>query len=114
MEDKNFVNLVVQSSEVTCTLNPNQLETRREEILKNLVKNIKSKKFDKNGYSLDFPYHSDLAHNILDFILKEQQCCSFFKFQVNFDIKSNQINLQIRSETVDSNAIKNVVEALLT
>jgi len=114
MDDPHFVNLILQPSDVSCTLNMNQLETRRSEILNNLFKNILSKQFDEQGYSLYFPYTNKLAHNMLDFILKEQQCCSFFKFLLSFDNKLNQINLRITSDSVSLDVIKNVVEALFS
>lgn len=114
MEDQHYINLILQPNDVSCSLNTNELEIRRMEIIHNLTQNILSKQEDKTGYSIEFPYTSEIAHDLLDFIMKEQQCCSFFQFQVNFNKKMDRIILNISSETVDQDAITNIVDALLS
>jgi hypothetical protein len=80
---------------VACTLLPDQLNTRRAELLPGLAARAKSCARIADGYQLKFEATGDVLHAIASVIAAERLCCRFLGFQVTVEPDDGPIRLDV-------------------
>jgi len=71
-------------------------EFEHKKILKEKVFSKASyKESKKNGFTYFFNYDAILLKDVLEFVLKEKECCSFFKFDISILPYDHGMALQI-------------------
>ena len=67
---------------IACTLRPEDLNTRRAELLPGLVARATAREPLPSGYRFTFAAESDTLAQIVRAIDAERQCCRFLEFQL--------------------------------
>lgn len=68
---------------VQCSLIPEDLSTRKEELKKTIFSKVEKRKEDSNGVIFYFNDEPNLLESVLEHMMIERQCCPFFKFDVS-------------------------------
>jgi len=103
---------VLDDNETSCKLQDPQLPSR-EDLLKTIITQMHSYRKDQDTYILTFTYDQSLAHSLLDFILKEQECCEFFDFTLDFHRKPSSITLKISSKSLNAQQLADIIEPMI-
>ncbi len=69
----------------TCTLTSQELAARKSLLQEQIFPFVQSIEELPNGFQLHFKDHEKMASKIVEFMLLEKECCSFFGFQ--FEIR---------------------------
>ena len=70
---------------VVCTLGPETLKIRRENLLADLVQKVDSHEPLPDGYRLRFAVSEDVLSLITRTIDAERRCCRFLRFQLTVE-----------------------------
>ncbi|HEY7500229.1 MAG TPA: hypothetical protein VH740_17030 [Vicinamibacterales bacterium] len=65
---------------IACTLTPEQVSGRRDELLPGLLARARNVEMLPNGCRVTFAASTDLLRAIADTIDRERQCCQFLQF----------------------------------
>jgi len=68
---------------VQCSLIPEDLNIRKEELKKSILSKVVKRKEVSNGIIFYFNNEPNLLESVLEHIIIERQCCPFFKFDVS-------------------------------
>ena len=81
---------------IACNLTgTGQMEQRQKEIM-GMLKAVQQVQELEDGYAFSFPASSQLASELLSFILSERECCPFFTFELIFEPAEGPIWLRLR------------------
>lgn len=80
---------------LACTLSPEQLASRRKDLLPGLF--AKADKVDDlpNGFRLHFAYRTGLLAELARVIEQERTCCGFLRFQVTVEPNDGPIAFEV-------------------
>jgi hypothetical protein len=70
---------------VVCTLGPETLKIRRENLLADLLQRVESHEALPDGYRLRFAVAGDVLTLIARTIDAERRCCQFLRFQLTVE-----------------------------
>ena len=82
-------------SPVVCTLSPDELRHRRDELLPGLLKRAGPVMDLENGLCFHFAACPGLLGELASIIEQEQDCCSFLRFQISIEPGAGEITLEI-------------------
>jgi hypothetical protein len=68
---------------IACTLAPDALRLRREELLPGLVRRAETRELLATGVRLQFASSADVLGDIVRMIDAERQCCRFLRFELS-------------------------------
>ncbi len=68
---------------VQCSLIPEDLNIRKEELKKTIFSKVEKRKEDSNGIIFYFNDEPNLLESVLEHMMIERLCCPFFKFDVS-------------------------------
>ena len=84
------------AKELVCKLTSLELAERKEFLRDEIIENANSIKELSNGYEVAFDHDDEMAKRLLEFVLLENECCSFFNFQLTFKSYKRGMVLKIR------------------
>ena len=70
-----------------CALPEEEYRARRADVLTGLARKITAVDELDDGYRLRFPYTASLIEELAKFIIRERECCGFFRFTL--EVESN-------------------------
>ena len=85
----------MRSTEPACTLSPEELTARREQLLPGLFKRADKVSDLPNGLRLDFTAKPGLLSDIARIIEQEQDCCSFLRFVLTIEPGGGAVTFEI-------------------
>jgi hypothetical protein len=80
---------------IACTLTEQELRVRQEEVTP-LFGHVTAVRELPDGFAFAFPPDPGRAHDVLDLILAERDCCAFFTFDLTFPTPHDAIWLSLR------------------
>ena len=80
---------------VVCTLSPDTLKIRRENLLGDLLKRVDSHEPLPDGYRLRFAVSSEVLTLVTRTIDAERQCCRFLRFQLTVEPDGGPVVLNL-------------------
>lgn len=80
---------------VVCTLGPETLKIRRENLLADLVQRVASHEPLPDGYRLRFVVSEDVLSLITRTIDAERRCCRFLRFQLTVEPAEGPVLLDL-------------------
>ena len=80
---------------VVCTLGPETLKIRRENLLAELVQKVASHEALPDGYRLRFAVSEDVLSLITRTIDAERRCCRFLRFQLTVEPADGPVLLDL-------------------
>ena len=80
---------------IACTLTPDQLSARRDELLPGLVNQADAISDLEHGVTLSFAASSEVLRQITQMIDAERQCCRFFRFQLTIEPAGGPMRLDV-------------------
>jgi hypothetical protein len=80
---------------VACTLNPAALQTRREGLLNELVRQAEHREERPDGYRLRFAPSGDVLTLIARVIGAERLCCRFLRFRLTVEPDEGPVHLEL-------------------
>ena len=80
---------------VVCTLGPETLKIRRENLLADLLHRVDSHEPLPDGYRLRFAVSGDVLSLITRTIDAERRCCRFLRFQVTVEPADGPVVLEL-------------------
>lgn len=80
---------------IVCTLTPNDLQRRREQLLPGLVQRAEACDVLENGVRLRYAPSSEVLADIVKMIDAERQCCRFLRFEMNVAPDLGPISLEV-------------------
>jgi hypothetical protein len=83
------------SSELTCSLTPDQLDAQREQLLPGLFKKAERVEEITDGLRFMFAHKSGLVSELAAVIEKERVCCSFLSFRLITEKGEGPITLEV-------------------
>jgi hypothetical protein len=83
------------SSNVSCSLTPEQLAVRRQELIPGLFKRATRVSDIPNGIRFHFASHAGLLLDLARIIEQEQDCCSFLRFELTTEPSAGPITLDV-------------------
>jgi hypothetical protein len=84
-----------QTIVLSCKLPTPELRKRKTEVLTSLKSKMTGRAELDNGFQYSFAGSDEILEEILQFIITERACCSFFTFQVLVNDEDSPIALQI-------------------
>jgi hypothetical protein len=79
------------SSPVRCALTPEQLDSRRDQLLPRLIERAKEVTEVKNGVRLQFDNSVGLLAELAKVVDQERSCCSFLRFQITTEPENGPV-----------------------
>jgi len=110
---ENEVQPLLAIDKVSCTINSEAVEDRKE-LLDTIIQRMLNHQIVDETHQLKFDYEEQTAHLLLDFILMEQQCCSFFDFDLKFRVDQNYLEFDISSKKVGQKRLNELVEMMIS
>lgn len=100
-------NVILPKSGFQCTIGNEEVTSRKELVSKFMVPRTISREKQSSEHVWTYPYTSENAQMLLDFITAEQNCCNFFVFNLEFTKAEEVIKLKISTidEAVNLDAI---------
>jgi hypothetical protein len=83
------------SSDVSCSLTPEQLASRRQELIPGLFKRATQVTDIPNGIRFSFSSHAGLLIDLARIIEQEQDCCSFLRFELTTEPSAGPITFDV-------------------
>ena len=80
---------------VVCTLGPETLKIRRENLLADLLQQVDSHQPLPDGYRLRFAVSEDVLSLITQTIDAERRCCRFMRFQLTVEPADGPVVLDL-------------------
>ena len=80
---------------IACTLNPATLKTRREGLLRSLVRQAEHREERTDGYRLRFAPSKETLTLIAGVISAERLCCRFLRFTLTVDPDEGPLYLNL-------------------
>ena len=80
---------------IVCTLNPNDLRRRRDELLPGLIRRAEVCEQIEDGLRLRYQPSSELLADIVRMIDAERQCCRFLRFALSVAPDLGPISLEV-------------------
>jgi hypothetical protein len=80
---------------VVCTLGPETLKIRRENLLADLLERVESHEPLPDGYRLRFAVSEDVLSLITRTIDAERRCCRFLRFQLTVEPADGPVLLDL-------------------
>jgi hypothetical protein len=80
---------------IACELNPRELETRRDGLLRDLIMMARASTDLDNGVRLHFPPSADCLKTIAEVVEAERRCCHFLKFVITVEPADGDISLEL-------------------
>src|SRR5262245_35462256 len=80
---------------VVCTLGPETLKIRRENLLADLLQRVESHEPLPDGYRLHFAVSSEVLTLITRTIDAERQCCRFLRFELTVEPDGGPVVLNL-------------------
>jgi hypothetical protein len=80
---------------VACTLDPATLQTRREGLLNQLVRQADHREEQTDGYRLRFVPSADVVALIARVINAERLCCRFLQFRLTVEPDEGPMHLEL-------------------
>ena len=83
-------------------------------LLQKVSSAIISQEFDNSTFTLEFAYTADTSHLVLDFVVKEQVCCPFFDFDLQFRKNPDTLKLKITSAELSRDEFSQIIRKFIT
>jgi hypothetical protein len=80
---------------IVCTLDPRDLQKRRDELLPGLLRRAETHEIHETGVRVRFPASAEILADIFRVIEAERQCCRFLRFHVTVEPDLGPIFLDI-------------------
>jgi hypothetical protein len=80
---------------IACTLQPGEIQARRDELLPGLARQAESVQEVAGGYRLRFDASGDTLTAITRMIDAERQCCRFLQFRLTVDADGGPLWLEL-------------------
>ena len=80
---------------VVCTLGPDTLKIRRENLLADLLQRVESHEPLPDGYRLRFAVSNEVLTLIARTIDAERRCCQFLRFQLIVEPAGGPVQLEL-------------------
>jgi len=80
---------------VACTLSPDELATRRDQLLPGLIRDAEKVTEIENGLRLKFAHSGDTLRRIVSVVEQEQSCCTFLRFQITTEPEHGPIVFEV-------------------
>jgi hypothetical protein len=80
---------------IACTLNPDERQTRGDELLTGRAQAALERQPIENGLRLVFSGEAALIPRITDTIVAERHCCRFLRFDASFEPDNGPITLTV-------------------
>ena len=87
--------VILPKSGFQCTIGNDEVSSRKELVSKYMVPRIISREKRGTEHVWTYPYSSENARMLIDFITAEQNCCNFFVFNLEFLKTSETIKFKI-------------------
>jgi hypothetical protein len=87
---------IVSDIPVACTLSAAQLRARGKDEIAPLFARAQRLQETPNGYRFAFPAEAERVREVLEFILSERACCTFFTFELSFSSPHDTVWLALR------------------
>lgn len=83
------------STPIACTLSPDQLKSRRNELLPGLIKRASEVTDLENGIQMRFESSAGLLAELVQVIDQERTCCSFLRFKLTIEPATGPITFEV-------------------
>ena len=83
------------STEVSCSLTPEQLQKRRQELIPGLIKRAQEVTDLPNGLRLRFDQRAGLLNELANVIEQEQDCCNFLRFELSVAPNAGDVTFEV-------------------
>lgn len=80
---------------IICTLQPDELRTRREGLLAELTRRVQGREDLPDGYRFRFASDPDTLALIASVVHAERQCCRFLRFGIRVEPDDGLIHLDL-------------------
>jgi hypothetical protein len=90
---------------MVCKLPPEDRRQRLSEI-QTLLQNRSSSTRLQDGVALDWPFSTETAQSLLDFILFERECCNSFGYELEFPPPHASVRLRITAPATQVEALQ--------
>lgn len=80
---------------IACTLTPDELNSRREQLLPGLMKRAKEVTDLENGLRMTFESRPGLLAELVGIVDQERTCCSFLRFQVTAEPGTGPVTFDV-------------------
>ena len=106
--------LIVLSGNIlsSCTLGDEEKANRIAFMKNKIFSSYLSKEELENGYIFVYDNNQDLAHSLLDFVIKEGSCCSFIDFDLGFRAKQKKIEFKVTTSTNNKEELKKGIQQI--
>lgn len=84
-----------KTNELSCKLTTQELQERKETVLKELKEQVIVKEELENGYAFKFPGTDQVLDQLSEFIKTERACCDFFIFGLSISGDKSEIWLEL-------------------
>ena len=81
--------------ELSCTLSPQELQARRAELIPGLFKRAERVDDIANGVQFQFAHQPGLIRELADIVEREQDCCSFLRFELSAEAGAGAVVLKV-------------------
>lgn len=79
----------------SCSLSPEQLRERRQELIPGLLKRADELSDLPNGLRLRFAAQAGLLIELIRIVENEQTCCSFLRFRIDIEPGNGPITFEV-------------------
>ncbi len=86
---------VAKNPAIACTLTPDELNSRREQLLPGLMRRASEVTDLANGLRLRFDTHPGLLAELVGIVDQERTCCSFLRFQLTAEPDNGPITFEV-------------------
>jgi len=80
---------------IFCTLQPDELRLRREQLLSELGRRVQKQEDRPEGYRLEFTSGDDALMLVASVVEAERQCCRFLRFAIQVEPEDGPIYLDL-------------------
>jgi hypothetical protein len=84
---------------IVCTLDPRDLQKRRDELLPGLLHRAEAHEIHETGVRVRFPVSAEILADIVRAIEVERQCCRFLRFNLTVEPDLGPIYLDVTGPT---------------
>jgi hypothetical protein len=95
---------------IACTLTPDALRQRREELLPGLVRRAETCELLASGVRLRYAPSADVLRDIVKMIEAERECCRFLRFELSVAPELGPITLEVTGPAGTSEFLAGLIE----
>lgn len=98
------------TASIRCLLPEDEQEAQREDLAETVFPLVNEARELEDGYAFAFDFDPELAHTLLDLVLRERACCPFLDLEIGFEREKGPLTLAFRGPEGTKEFVEDTLE----